>query len=100
MEGNKIMEVKTEWNFKKEVDGYHSDNKTYNYVIPNELTVTITLDEYRSLLTKEADARRREAELNRWEREQEITKLKAENESLKSTIWNLTHPCKEECEGE
>ena len=57
----KAMEVKaestkkTKWEFKKSVTEY-GDNEN-NYFIPHELTVTITLREYRSLLTQAADAK-------------------------------------------
>ena len=57
----KAMEVKaeraekTEWNFGKKVVEY--DDDVNNYTIPHELTVTITLKEYRSLLTQAADAK-------------------------------------------
>lgn len=57
----KAMEVKaervekTEWTFGKKVAGY--DDDVNNYTIPHELTVTITLREYRSLLTQAADAK-------------------------------------------
>lgn len=57
----KAMEVKaestekTKWEFKKSVPEY-GDNEN-NYCIPHELTVTITLREYRSLLTQAADAK-------------------------------------------
>ena len=93
MENEKIMEVKTEWNFKKEVDGYYSGDTTMNYVIPRELTVTITLDEYRTLLTSEANKRAREAESDRWERNKKIEDLNAEIEQLKQTINTLMNAC-------
>ena len=49
----KAMEEKTEWKFRKNTD-YGDD--VNNYAIPNELTVTITLREYKKLLTQEAEA--------------------------------------------
>ena len=58
---DKAMEVKaeraekTEWKFSKSVPEY-GDNVN-NYIVPHELTVTITLREYRSLLTQAADAK-------------------------------------------
>ena len=57
----KAMEVKaertekTEWTFGKKAVEY--DDDVNNYTIPHELTVTITLREYRSLLTQAADAK-------------------------------------------
>ena len=57
----KAMEVKTErtekteWTFEKKAVEY--DDDVNNYTIPHELTVTITLREYRSLLTQAADAK-------------------------------------------
>lgn len=58
---DKAMEVKaeraekTEWTFGKKAVEY--DDDVNNYTIPHELTVTITLREYRSLLTQAADAK-------------------------------------------
>lgn len=44
----------TGWEFSKSAN--YGDNVD-NYVIPRELTVTITLREYRNLLTQAADAK-------------------------------------------
>ncbi len=55
MEEKAVKAEKTEWVFSKSVSEY-GDNVN-NYIVPHELTVTITLREYRSLLTQAADAK-------------------------------------------
>lgn len=55
MEEKAVKAEKTEWVFSKSVPEY-GDNVN-NYIVPHELTVTITLREYRSLLTQAADAK-------------------------------------------
>lgn len=47
-----------------------------NFVIPNELTVTITLEEYRQLVSTAAKAEQYNAQKTEWELKQEIDKLK------------------------
>lgn len=55
MEEKTVKAEKTEWVFSKSVHEY--DDNVNNYIVPHELTVTITLREYRSLLTQAADAK-------------------------------------------
>lgn len=53
MEEKTVKAERTEWGFSKSISE-HGDNVN-NYIVPHELTVTITLREYRSLLTQAAD---------------------------------------------
>lgn len=55
MEERTIRTERTEWGFSKSVSEHGDD--VNNYIVPHELTVTITLREYRSLLTQAADAK-------------------------------------------
>ena len=76
------------YNFKKETE--YSDNAN-NYVIEGEITVTITLSEYRELVAIKAttDKLVKDAEKDKYERNQENTKLKAENAALKAEMYEL-----------
>ena len=65
--------IKTDWSFTKTVERY-GDNAD-NYHIPNEIMVTITLNEYRQLLTADANARAKEAEAKKYDRESKIREL-------------------------
>lgn len=62
-----------------------------NFAIDGELTVTITLSEYRELIktsaTKEAAIKK--AEESKWERDSENKKLKEENAALKTELYEL-----------
>ena len=62
-----------------------------NYVIDHELTVKITLAEYRELISDQATmkAQIQKAEENRFERESENKRLKEENETLKAEMYEL-----------
>ena len=76
-----ILDKKTErYEFEKE-----------NFLASGELTVTITLGEYRQLLkdVATADARIREADKDRWDRNTENDKLKEEVNALKSELYDL-----------
>lgn len=53
MENEKVMDAKTQYKFEKEANTW--GDCANNYVIPHELTITITLREYRELLTKSAE---------------------------------------------
>ena len=59
----------------KKVDDYSFEKK--NFVVPSELTVTITLGEYRELVSKVAQAQHDidKANTNRWEKEHRIEEL-------------------------
>lgn len=62
-----------------------------NFTAPQELTVTITLNEYRDLVSKVATAQSRidEANKNKWERDAENKKLKEEVAELKAKLYEL-----------
>ena len=68
--------------FKKGVSGY--TDRTDNYVIENELTVTITLSEYRELVSCHAKSSDKYDKLNSENRD-----LKREIEKLKNEIAYL-----------
>ena len=76
------------YDFKKDVD--YSDNRN-NYVIDGEITVTITLAEYRELVSVKAttDKLVKDAEKDRYERNTENATLKQENAKLKSEMYEL-----------
>lgn len=67
--------------------GYNS--KTTNFIIDQELAVTITLDEYRQLVTNNAVAQSKidEANKDKYERNKKIEELEKENEKLKSELY-------------
>lgn len=64
---------------------------TDNFVVDAELTVRITLDEYRDLVSIKAtkDVLVKQAETDKWAREQENKGLKEENAKLKSENYDL-----------
>ena len=76
--------IKTDWTFRKEVERY--GDIIDNYQIPNELMVTITLNEYRKLLTADANARAKEAEANKYDRESKIRELEQKLKEAESKI--------------
>ena len=71
---------------KLKTDSYRFEEK--NFILPQELTVTITLSEYRKLVqevaTKDPDIS--EARSARWEAEAEVKKLKEENAELNRSL--------------
>jgi len=73
--------------FDKKTDGWDTKNLD-NFTAPNELTVTITLNEYRSLVSGCATSseRVRKAEDDKWERLNEITSLKKKVNELDSKL--------------
>lgn len=75
--------------FEMKANKYGFDEN--NFVAENELTVTITLNEYRELVggmaTKKADIDKANAE--KYSREAEIKHLGEENSKLKSEIYEL-----------
>lgn len=79
--------IKTEWSFTKDVERYN--DSTDNYQIPNEIMVTITLNEYRRLLTAEANARAKDAEANKYNREAKIRELEEKLKSAEERIEML-----------
>ena len=91
--------IKTDWTFKKEVERY--GDIIDNYQIPNELMVTITLNEYRRLLTAEANAKAKEAEANKYNRESKIRELEQKLKEAESKIkLLLCEKCGKEAEVE
>jgi cell division protein FtsB len=64
---------------------------TDNFVVDAELTVTITLSEYRDLVSIKAtkDVLVKQAETDKWAREQENKALKEENAKLKGENYDL-----------
>ena len=72
---------------EKKMDNYGSNNK--DFVAPGELTVTITLDEYRELVSSDAtrsDAIKK-AESDKYERNQKIDELTKEVKKLKAELY-------------
>lgn len=92
----KTMNEKTDWKFVKETDAF-SDSAN-NYVIPHEITVTITLKEYRDLLKQASDAEVSAANSKWVEQYNESLKLKKENEGLHQALESLVKKEKKENE--
>ena len=92
----KTMNEKTDWKFVKETDVF-SDSAN-NYVIPHEITVTITLKEYRDLLKQASDAEVSAANSKWVEQYNESLKLKKENEGLHQALESLVKKEKKENE--
>lgn len=69
---------------QKKIDGYRVDN----FVVPQELTVTITLSEYRELVTTKAvcDSKVSEATQARWKVESERDDLRTTLTEVKDTL--------------
>lgn len=84
MEDNKITMTQTSFNFDKSTETY--GDSVNNYVIPNELTVTITLNEYRQLVSAIAKKRADDAEADKYARLTEIAELKKKVEYLAGII--------------
>ena len=73
----------------KKLDGWHSNDQ--NFVAPQELTVTITLSEYRELVGRDAT---RKAEIDKanndkYERDTENKNLREEVARLKAEIYEM-----------
>lgn len=75
--------------FDKKADNYRFNSN--DYVATSEITVTITLAEYRELVTAKAIADRKieEANAERYERNSENNTLKSENASLKAELYEI-----------
>lgn len=71
---------KTDWKFEKE-SSYACDNA--DFVVPHELTVTITLNEYRRLVKREVEAEKDKMQSELW-------KTRCKNEELEKRIKELT----------
>lgn len=82
----------------KKLDGYGADAKLQNFIAPQEITVTITLAEYRELVTKVAtrDADIKKAEDDRYERNKKNEALEREVRELKAKIYELQNPEEDE----
>lgn len=99
MENTKMISEQTAYNFDKSTE--HYGDSTDNYTIPRELTVTITLAEYRKLLQADANRKAEEEKNARWEKAAEVEELKAKVEELNRVIVALQSvPCKAETESE
>lgn len=73
----------------KKIDGYNFEKK--DFVAAGELTVTITLSEYRSLVADYATRKTyiNKANSDKYERENENKRLKEEVSRLKAEIYEL-----------
>lgn len=69
---------------QKKLDGYRVDN----FSVPQELTVTVTLSEYRELVTTKAvcDSKVSEAQSARWKVEKERDDLRTSLTEVKDTL--------------
>ncbi|KAF1303701.1 hypothetical protein [Enterococcus sp. JM9B] len=72
-------------------------NSENNFVTNQELTVTITLNEYRELIKAVSTSADKidKIRLEGWEKDEKIKALKAENASLKTKIFVLQNPADE-----
>lgn len=87
MEDSRVIKMKTD---------EYSANKD-NFEIDGELTVTITLNEYRNLVSVSAtkDLLVKQAESDKYTREQENRALKEQNEKLKGENYDLLQKLQE-----
>ena len=78
-----------ETKYSKEMGSYGDDPN--NYVAPDEITVRITLAEYRELVSVKAvkDKLVKDAEDGKYQRETDIKKLTEENATLKAELYEL-----------
>ncbi len=79
----------------KKMDRYGFEEK--NFVAESEITVTITLDEYRDLVRKcaRSDYEIEKANKDKYERDSENKRLKEEVEALRVKIYALQNPVEE-----
>ena len=72
---------------KRKIDSYSSELKDFQ--AENELTVEITLNEYRKIIEEKAtaDYRIKKAEENKYTREDENKRLKKENKELEKQLF-------------
>ncbi|MBO6269420.1 MAG: hypothetical protein J6N19_09810 [Clostridium sp.] len=75
---------------EKKLNGY-SETSARNFILPSEITVTITLDEYRTLVQNDATRKHAidKANEDRYSREQQIKSLSDENARLKGENYDL-----------
>lgn len=86
MKEKAVSAEKTEWKFSKSAE-YWDD--VDNYAIPHELTVTITLSEYKKLLTQEAEAKASKYNSDWCAEYDKNQKLQKEVNALKKRIAEL-----------
>lgn len=74
---------------QKKIDGYRVDN----FAVPQELTVTVTLSEYRELVANKAvcDAKVNEAIQARWKVEKERDNLRTTLTEVKGTLEQVSN---------
>lgn len=77
--------------------GSYGVEKSDNFIIPHELTVTITLREYRELIEKNAVSKEALDKCNRmrYELEKEIESLKEENDMMTRKIIRVDDKAEE-----
>ena len=73
----------------KKFEGYRTDN-TDNYVAPGEITVTITLNEYRNLMRSVSisDSKISDLTSEKYKLQNEITALKKEADDLRKRLFD------------
>lgn len=73
----------------KKLDHYR--NNENDFILPTEITVTITLEEYRTLVNHDATRQMAidAANSDKYARENEIKAVKEENARLKSELYDL-----------
>ena len=74
---------------KRKIDNYSYSSDLKDFQAENELTVEITLNEYRELIKEKsiADYKIKEAEKDRYTRNSENEKLKKENKELEMKLF-------------
>lgn len=70
-------------------EGYDRSICDFDYLLSGELTVTITLSEYRWLLTASANAKTNEANSRRYESDRKLEETKKELEAVKKQLADL-----------
>ena len=75
----------------KKLEGYVSSSDLHNFIAPQEITVTITISEYRDLVKRVATAQTDvdKANADKCKREDENRKLKEEVAELKAKLYEL-----------
>lgn len=83
------------YKFGKEMLGY--DDNRLNYIGEKEITVTITLAEYRRLVEEVACKKLHieKANSDKYSRESENKRLIEENNTLKAELYELTKDCED-----